>query len=49
MVFRTLGEFKSLKDIKDTIINFWGNDVPVTIGQVGDVKRLAFPDHRLGE
>ncbi len=37
MVFRTLGEFKSLNDIKNTIINFLGNDVPVTVGDVGEV------------
>jgi HAE1 family hydrophobic/amphiphilic exporter-1 len=27
-VFRTLGEFKTLKDIETTIVNFIGNDVP---------------------
>ncbi|MFI5390812.1 MAG: efflux RND transporter permease subunit [Bacteriovoracales bacterium] len=37
MVFRTLGEFKSLDDIKNTIINFLGDDVPVTVGNVGQV------------
>ncbi len=37
MVFRTLGEFKSIEDIKNTIINFLGNDVPVTVGNVGEV------------
>jgi HAE1 family hydrophobic/amphiphilic exporter-1 len=36
-VFRTVGEFKSLKDIEQTIVNFLGNDVPVIVSQVGRV------------
>lgn len=36
-VFRTVGEFKSLKDIEQTIVNFLGNDVPVTVSQIGQV------------
>ncbi len=36
-VFRTLGEFRSLNDIKSTIVNFFGNDVPTTIGDLGTV------------
>jgi hydrophobic/amphiphilic exporter-1 (mainly G- bacteria), HAE1 family len=36
-VYRTLGEFRTVKDIEDTIVNFIGNDVPVTVAQVGSV------------
>lgn len=36
-VFRTLGQFKSISDIQSTIVNFLGNDVPVTVTQVGRV------------
>ncbi len=36
-VFRTMGEFKTLDDIKRTIVNFFGNDVPTTVGEVGTV------------
>ena len=36
-VFRTLGEFRALTDIKNTIVNFFGNDVPTTIGDLGTV------------
>ncbi len=36
-VFRTLGEFRNVSDIKNTIINFFGNDVPTTIGELGNV------------
>lgn len=36
-VFRTLGEFHTIGDIEKTIVNFMGNDVPVTVGDVGKV------------
>jgi HAE1 family hydrophobic/amphiphilic exporter-1 len=36
-VFRTLGEFKNVTDISRTIVNFFGSDVPTTIGDVGTV------------
>lgn len=37
-VFRTLGEYKSIKEIESTIVNFVGNDIPVTVKDVGTVK-----------
>lgn len=36
-VFRTLGEFKTIDDIRKTVVNFLGNDVPVTVANVGEV------------
>ncbi|MGZ3693466.1 MAG: efflux RND transporter permease subunit [Bdellovibrionota bacterium] len=36
-VFRTLGQFAHIEDIKSTIVNFFGSDVPVTIEDVGTV------------
>lgn len=36
-VFRTVGQFKSFDDIRDLVVNFYGNDVPVRIGDVGTV------------
>lgn len=36
-IFRSLGEFRSMADIQRTLVNFFGNDVPVTIGDVGTV------------
>lgn len=36
-VFRTLGQFKSLDDINQTIVNFYGNEVPVRIKDIGTV------------
>lgn len=35
--FRTLGEFKSLEDIKNTVVNFFGSEVPITVGKIGEV------------
>ena len=37
-VFRTLGEYKTIKAIESTIVNFIGNDIPVTVKDVGVVK-----------
>lgn len=37
-VFRTIGEFKTIKEIESTIVNFVGNDIPVTVKDVGNVK-----------
>ena len=37
-VFRTMGQFNSLDEIKSTIVNFFGNDVPTTIADVGRVE-----------
>ncbi|MBL7714025.1 MAG: efflux RND transporter permease subunit [Bdellovibrionales bacterium] len=36
-VFRTVGQFKSVKDIEATIVNFFGSDVPTTVSDVGKV------------
>ncbi len=35
--FRSLGEFSRVSDIKSTIVNFFGSDIPVTVGDVGAV------------
>lgn len=37
-VVRTVAEFKSIDDVKSTIVNFVGNDIPVTIADLGEVK-----------
>lgn len=37
MVYRTLGEFRTLKDIESVIVNLTGNEVPMTVGDVGRV------------
>ncbi len=37
-IFRTMAEFESLKDIERVVVNFFGNDVPVKLSQLGLVK-----------
>jgi HAE1 family hydrophobic/amphiphilic exporter-1 len=37
-VLRTLGQFSTLKDIESTIVNFFGNDTPTTIKDIGVVR-----------
>jgi HAE1 family hydrophobic/amphiphilic exporter-1 len=36
-IFRTVGQFESLADIKSLVLNFFGNDVPTRVGDIGDV------------
>lgn len=36
-VFRTLGEYKNVADIANTVVSFFSNDVPITVSQVGEV------------
>ncbi|TGL61498.1 efflux RND transporter permease subunit [Leptospira sarikeiensis] len=37
LVYRTINEFKSPQEIRDTPISLFGNEVPVRIGQLGEV------------
>jgi HAE1 family hydrophobic/amphiphilic exporter-1 len=36
--FRTLGQFSSIKDIGDTVVNFFASDVPVTLKDVASIE-----------
>ncbi len=38
MSLRTVGEFKSISDLNDTIVNFLGNDIPVSLSKIGTVE-----------
>lgn len=38
LVYRTINEFQSPQEIRDTPISLFGNEVPVRIGQLGEVK-----------
>lgn len=49
LVYRTLGEFNSLEQIRESIVSFYGNDVTTKISDIGqvietqtDVKMKAF-------
>ncbi len=37
-VFRTVGQFNKMSDIESLVVNFVGNDIPVTIHDIGEVK-----------
>ncbi len=37
-IFRTLGQFTSIDDIKKMVVNFFGNDIPVRVEDVGVVS-----------
>ncbi len=37
-VFRTVGQFNKISDIESLVVNFIGNDIPVTVRDVGEVK-----------
>jgi HAE1 family hydrophobic/amphiphilic exporter-1 len=36
-IFRTVGQFSSVDDIRNLMVNFFGNDVPTRVGDVGTV------------
>jgi HAE1 family hydrophobic/amphiphilic exporter-1 len=38
LVYRTINEFESPQQIRDTPISLFGNEVPVKIGQLGEVR-----------
>lgn len=37
-VFRTLGEYSSIGEVGKTIVTFRGNDIPITVSEVGNVE-----------
>ncbi len=36
--FRSIGEYRNVKDIENVVVNFYGNEVPVAVGDVAAVK-----------
>lgn len=38
LVYRSMGQFQKIEDIKSVIVNFFGNDVPVTVDEVGTIQ-----------
>jgi HAE1 family hydrophobic/amphiphilic exporter-1 len=36
--FRSLGEFRAIRQIQDVVVSFFGNDIPVSISNVGTVS-----------
>ncbi len=37
MVYRSIGQFEKIEEIKDIVLNFIGNDVPITVKDLGEV------------
>lgn len=37
-IFRSLGQYHSIRDIGSVVLKFFGNEVPVTINQIGDIS-----------
>ena len=38
MIFRTLGQFQSVSDIRSLVVNFFGNDVPIRVSDIADIE-----------
>ncbi len=47
-VFRTTGEFANVKEIENTLVNFLGNEVPVTVANVGTVTENLEDEKSIG-
>ncbi len=38
LVYRSMGQFQNLDDIKSVVVNFLGNDVPVRVGDIATIN-----------
>jgi HAE1 family hydrophobic/amphiphilic exporter-1 len=47
-VFRTLGEFQNVDEMKNTIVNFVGNEVPVILSDVANVHEGLEDEKNIG-
>ena len=47
-VFRTVGEFQTIDEMKNTIVQFLGNDVPVVLSDVATVREGLEDEKNLG-
>ncbi|MCL2335287.1 MAG: efflux RND transporter permease subunit, partial [Endomicrobia bacterium] len=41
VAFRSMGEYRNVQDIRHVIINFQGNDVPVSVGDVATIEDMT--------
>jgi len=46
--FRSMGEYRTADDIKQVVVSFYGNDVPVTVGDVAVVMDTTTEQMSLG-
>ncbi|WPU64162.1 efflux RND transporter permease subunit [Peredibacter starrii] len=47
-VFRTLGEFQTIDEMKNTIVQFLGNDVPIVLSDVATVREGLEDEKNIG-
>ena len=46
--FRSMGEYRTVKDIEEVVVNFYGNDVPVSVGDLGVVTDTVMERFTMG-
>ncbi|MCL2506060.1 MAG: efflux RND transporter permease subunit [Endomicrobia bacterium] len=46
--FRSLGEYRTIESIEDVVVNFHGNEVPVTVGDLAIVKDTIMERFTMG-
>ncbi|AKL98370.1 efflux RND transporter permease subunit [Endomicrobium proavitum] len=46
--FRSMGEYRTVDDIKQVVVNFHGNEVPVSVGDVATVQDTIMERYTLG-
>lgn len=48
IAFRTIGEFRSISQINNVIVNFMGNDIPVVVSDIAVVKDTVEEEYSRG-
>jgi HAE1 family hydrophobic/amphiphilic exporter-1 len=46
--FRTLGEFRFIKEIRDVVVSFFSSDIPVTLSKLGEVTDASEDEQTRG-
>ena len=46
--FRSMGEYRNVKDIENVVVNFYGNEVPVSVGDVAVVNDTIMERFTMG-
>jgi HAE1 family hydrophobic/amphiphilic exporter-1 len=46
--FRSIGEYRNVKDIEQVVVNFMGNEIPVSVGDVAVVKDTTMERFTMG-
>lgn len=43
IIYRTIGEYHSVDELKNAVVSFVGNDIPITLADIADVKITTKP------